>query len=56
MVKAHPKAEVFDEFLVKRKKWNPEYGKIVRTFYQVDLILSKMTMPTNAVRTCALNY
>jgi hypothetical protein len=46
----------FDEFLAKLKKWNPEPGKIVRAFFQIDLILSKMTMPTNAVRTCALNY
>jgi len=46
----------FDELLAKLKKWNSEFGKIVRAFFQIDLILSKMTMPTNAVRTCALNY
>jgi hypothetical protein len=46
----------FDEFLAKLKKWNLESGRIVWAFFQIDLILSKMTMPTNAVRTCALNY
>ncbi len=56
MVKTPPKTEVFDEFLAKRKKWNSESGKIVQAFFQIDLILSKMTMPTNAFRTCALNY
>jgi hypothetical protein len=55
-VKAPPKTEVFDELLAKLKKWNPEPGKIVRSFFQVDRISFKMTMPTNAVRTCALNY
>jgi hypothetical protein len=54
--KAPPHTDVFDDWLVKRKKWNPEPGKIVRAFFQIDLILSKMTMPTNAVRTFALNY
>jgi len=55
-VNAPPKTEVIDELLAKLKKWNPESGRIVRAFFQIDLILSKMTMPTNVVRTCALNY
>jgi transposase len=46
----------FDEFLAKLQKWNPDYGRIVRDFFRIDLILSKITMPTNVVRTCALNY
>jgi len=39
MVKAPPKTEGFDELLAKRKKWNSEPGKIVRAFFQIDLIL-----------------
>jgi hypothetical protein len=43
MVKAFPKAEVFDELLAKLKKWNPESGRIVWAFFQIDGISFKMT-------------
>ena len=33
----------FDEFLAKLKKWNPESGRIVRVFFQIDRISFKMT-------------
>ncbi len=45
----------FDEFLAKLKKWNPDYGRIVRAFLKIDRMLSNMTMPANAIRKCALN-
>ena len=39
---APPKMEVFDELLAKLKKWNPESGRIVRAFFQIDRISFKM--------------
>jgi hypothetical protein len=42
-VKTPPKAEVFDELLAKRKEWNPESGRIVWAFFQIDRISFKMT-------------
>jgi hypothetical protein len=45
----------FDEFLAKLKKWNPDYGKIVRTFLKIAPFISIMTMPTDSVGKCAVN-